>query len=81
MREYSTKLVPEISACACDRCGRRMSPDDPYEWQEKMSLDWEGGFDSVFGDGTHVSLDLCQHCIRETLGQWLRIHQPKLPDG
>jgi hypothetical protein len=30
----------------------------------------------VFGDGNTISLDLCQHCVREVLGQWLRIEPP-----
>ncbi len=74
MREYRDKVVCEFSACTCDRCGRRMSLDGPdCEWHEKVSLDWEGGFDSVFGDGAHVSIDLCQHCVRDVLGPWLHV--------
>ncbi|WP_179104922.1 hypothetical protein [Burkholderia pseudomallei] len=72
MREYRDKIVQEVSACACDRCGRHMTPTD-HEWYEKLSIAWRGGFESIFGDGAHVSLDLCQHCVRDTLGQWLRI--------
>jgi hypothetical protein len=77
MREYQNKLVQEMATCTCDRCGRRMTPDgDPLEWYEKVSLDWCGGLGSVFGDGAHVSVDLCQQCVRDTLGPWLRIDAP-----
>jgi hypothetical protein len=78
MREYREKTVQEVAACTCDRCGRCMTPEDD-EWCERLSLDWHGGFDSVFGDGTHVSLDLCQHCVRDTLGAWLRVDHPAAP--
>jgi len=50
-----------------------MSPDEPGEWQERLSIDHLGGFESVFGDGNTVRLDLCQYCVREALGPWLRI--------
>ncbi|MGF6933621.1 hypothetical protein OKW41_002760 [Paraburkholderia sp. UCT70] len=56
MREYRDRMVQEIAVCTCDRCSQRMSPDDDQgEWYEKVSLDWRGGFGSVFGDGAHLS--------------------------
>jgi len=77
MREYRNRTVQEVAACTCDRCGRRMTPDDDqWEWYERVSLDWRGGFGSVFGDGAHMSLDLCQQCVRDTLGPWLRVDLP-----
>lgn len=79
MREYRDKVVQEITACTCDRCGRHMTPDDP-EWHERVSLDGVGGYDSVFGDGARISIDLCQRCLRDTLGLWLRV-TPGPADG
>lgn len=75
MREYQSRTIQELAACTCDRCKRRLTPDDG-EWQERLSFDHACGFDSVFGDGNTVSLDLCQRCVRELLGQWLRITSP-----
>lgn len=49
-----------------------MTFDDP-EWYEKLSLDWHGGYESAFGDGARVSLDPCQHCVRDAMGAWLCI--------
>ncbi|MGA4079925.1 hypothetical protein ACI2VA_08605 [Ralstonia nicotianae] len=80
MREYRHHTVQKLAACTCDRCGRRLVPDDG-EWQERLSFDHSCGFDSVFGDGNTVGLDLCQHCVREVLGQWLRITPPADADG
>jgi hypothetical protein len=74
MLEYREKTVREVSACTCDRCGRRMTPEDgDGEWYEKVALGWQSGFDSIFGDGNTISIDLCQHCVKETLGSWLRV--------
>lgn len=76
MREYRARTIQVLAASTCDRCHRRLTPDDPGEWQERLSLDHSCGFDSVFGDGSTVSLDLCQHCVREVLGEWLRVGPP-----
>ena len=73
MREYQTRTTQELAAITCDRCQQRLTPDGSNEWQERLSFDHNCGFDSVFGDGNTVSLDLCQHCVWEVLGEWLCI--------
>lgn len=73
MREYRTRTISEVVASTCNRCQRQLSTDEPGEWQERLSFDHSCGFDSVFGDGNTISLDLCQHCVQEVLGQWLQI--------
>jgi hypothetical protein len=75
MLEYRKKVVNEPAACTFDRCGRRMTADldQDWEWNEKRSISFEGGFGSVFGDGNRVHVDLCQQRVLDTLGQWLRI--------
>jgi hypothetical protein len=74
MLEYQDKTVQEVAACPCDRCQRRMTPDDtPWEWAEKLSIVFTAGYGSIFGDGCKVEIDLCQQCVKETLGAWLRI--------
>lgn len=72
MLEYRDKVVQEIAACACDRCGRKLTPGDD-DWHEKLSVEYRGGYYSVFGDGATVSIDLCQQCVGHALGPWLRI--------
>jgi len=72
MLEYQDKTVQEVAACTCDRCQRRMTRDD-LDWHEKLSVAFRGGYGSIFGDGRMVSIDLCQQCIKEALGPWLRI--------
>ncbi|MEX3932163.1 hypothetical protein AB4Y32_10190 [Paraburkholderia phymatum] len=82
MLEFREKSVYEVSACTCDRCGRRMTPDDAdREWHERVSIACHGGFHSIFGDGCAISVDLCQHCVRDTLGEWLRISSTSIDDN
>jgi len=75
MLEYQTKTIQEAVAATCDRCQRRLgiTHDDAFEWYEKLSIAYQGGYGSIFGDGAEVRIDLCQHCVKETLGAWLRI--------
>ena len=75
MREYRPRSVQELAACTCDRCQRHLTPEDS-DWRERLSFDHTGGLGSVYGDCNTVSLDLCQHCVQEVLGQWLRITPP-----
>lgn len=71
-REYTTRTVYELIACSCNRCGRRLSIDDS-DWHERLSISWRGGFESIFGDGAEISIDLCQECVEKTLGPWLQV--------
>jgi hypothetical protein len=74
MLVFRNQTVVEVAACICDRCQRRMSPeDDSVEWHERLSISFRGGYGSIFGDGHSISLDLCQRCVQETLGEWLQI--------
>ena len=79
MFEYQDKVVQDVAACTCDRCQRRMMTDD-FEWQEKCSVSFHGGYGSIFGDGNKVEIDLCPQCVKETLGAWLRISQSEWGD-
>jgi hypothetical protein len=68
-----TIKVDEVVAVACDRCGREISADDGIEWPERLTISFRAGYGSIFGDDRQVECDLCQHCLKEALGQWLRI--------
>jgi hypothetical protein len=55
-----------------------MTPGDPDpEWHERLSIAYSGGFHSIFGDGHAIRIDLCQHCVQDTLGPWLKIESGK----
>lgn len=58
----------------CDRCGREMVPNDQdCEHQERIAIRFRAGYNSLYGDGNLVEADLCQHCVKEVLGPWLRV--------
>lgn len=74
MLKFENVTTEQIVAAVCDRCGREMKKHGlDSEWQEKISIAYRGGYDSIFGDGNAVEIDLCQHCVEEVLGQWLRV--------
>jgi hypothetical protein len=68
------KKFEELKAVSitCDVCGRGAALDD-YEGQEFISVDMVAGYGSVFGDMNKVEFDMCQHCLQERLGQFVRV--------
>jgi hypothetical protein len=61
----------------CDRCAREADIDDvDCEFHEFTSIEYKAGYGSVFGDGNKVEVDLCQHCLKELLGAWIRVTDP-----
>ncbi|MGF6547641.1 antitoxin Xre/MbcA/ParS toxin-binding domain-containing protein [Paraburkholderia youngii] len=82
MVEYREKAVLEAGACTCDGCGRLMSPEgSDGEWQERTSLTWRGGFAADLGDCVEMDLDLCQHCVKAILSEWIRLTRLDGGDG
>lgn len=75
MKKIRKKMVQEISGYVCDRCGREAAVDDikELEAEEFVSIERVGGYSSIFGDGNLISIDICQHCLKDVLGEWLRI--------
>ena len=58
----------------CDRCGRVALSDTNYfvEWQEFAHFYFCGGYGAIMGDSVELECDLCQHCIQQLLGGYLR---------
>ena len=68
------KLVPAetVSGITCDCCKTRFTANDAG-WFEIQSIEFVAGYSSIFGDGNFVSIDLCQDCLKQELGPWLRV--------
>jgi hypothetical protein len=67
-----------VKQIRCDRCDRLAEVGDAeLEFQEFVSINHQAGYASIFGDGNHVQVDLCQHCLKDVLGRWLRIDDPR----
>jgi hypothetical protein len=61
-----------VTQLRCDRCHRHAAEGE-WEFLEFMSVEYKAGYGSILGDGNGVAIDLCQHCLKEVLGPWLRI--------
>jgi hypothetical protein len=76
MRISETRSVEEevIGGYTCDRCGMTAKYEDDTILEAQEFLHWNhvGGYGSVFGDGDVLELDLCQKCVEELLGDFIR---------
>ena len=72
MKTLDVRPQPYVKQLRCDRC-ERVAEADEVEFQEFTSIDHTAGYGSIFGDGMRVQIDLCQHCLKQALGQWLKV--------
>jgi antitoxin CcdA len=71
VQHFTEVISEEIFAITCDRCGDRYDSDD-VEFNEFLTIDRVVGYGSIFGDGKHIRLDLCQRCTKTLLGPWIQ---------
>ena len=74
MLTFTTRTIEEQVPleCVCDRCGKKITPDDIGEWEGKYPIRFTGGYGSVFGDEEQIECDLCQACLHELIGPFCR---------
>ncbi|HBD94870.1 MAG TPA: hypothetical protein DC057_11930 [Spirochaetia bacterium] len=80
IKKTKTVKVEKTTHVVCDKCGKQYGLDyrnhdsgnEIWEAQEFHHINFVGGFASVFGDGTKVECDLCQHCLLEMIGNFCR---------
>lgn len=74
MRRYELVEVKErrLVEHTCSICGRDLL-DDPFEGQEAFTFSQSCGYGSVFGDGSEVYIDICQHCFKERFGEYCTV--------
>lgn len=72
MRKYDIVEVKQrqLVEWTCNVCGLDFIKDE-YEAQEAFSCTQTGGYGSVFGDGNTFYIDLCQHCMKRALGEFV----------
>ena len=63
-----------ITSYICDVCHREIDDETDHglELQEMIHINTRGGYSSVFGDMAKIELDICQHCLKEKLGEFIR---------
>ena len=71
--EKKVQEVEETIEIICDKCQKKYDIDDIFEIQEFYHIKFTGGYASVFGDGSVVECDICQHCLLEIIKDFCRI--------
>jgi hypothetical protein len=73
-KEITTELE-QLHSITCDCCKEEYLGKDTFELEEFLSLSQVCGYESVFGDGNTLELDLCQHCVKKLLEDYIRIRE------
>ncbi|NCQ52026.1 hypothetical protein GW796_09050 [archaeon] len=78
MRKYENETIQikKLSAMKCDICG--MDILNSQHEEEATSIINTGGYNSVFGDGLIYSIDICQYCLKEKLGQYIHYFEDEI---
>lgn len=70
MRFETVENVNVVNQIKCDRCGKVTDRDnDVLDFHAMTSIDFHAGYASIFGDGNRVEIDLCEPCLKDTLGE------------
>ena len=65
--------MESLERLKCDVCGKEFDRDGSIlEFQEFVEIRFRGGYGSVFGDDDDFECDICQHCLKEKLGAFIR---------
>lgn len=62
-----------LESLQCDICQKEYGPQDFLDTQEFLHINFVGGFGSIFGDMNRVHADICQDCLKDKLGEYLKI--------
>lgn len=75
MKNYKKvrQTVSQVVSITCDVC--KKDYDDVFDTQEFLSYNDTCGYGSVFGDMNRIEIDICQHCVKDLLGKYLRVYQ------
>lgn len=72
MQSFAVEPQTVVYEVACDRCEVAVQRGEPG-FDAMSSIRLEAEYGSIFGDGNVVEIDLCETCLKSTLGEWLRI--------
>jgi len=73
MIEYTEETITQKIPVKyfCDKCKKEIT--NFMEIQEMYFIKFQGGYDSVFGDGVEVECEICQDCLKEMIGEFCRV--------
>ncbi|MCY1169840.1 MAG: hypothetical protein V4448_06600 [Pseudomonadota bacterium] len=72
MQLKTIETVSVVHQIRCDRCDKEVERGE-VGFGEMTAIGFDAGYGSIFGDGNRVEVDLCEPCLRDTLGAWLRV--------
>ena len=78
MIDYKVEKIEQKTAVSvtCSVCGETFDwKQDEMEVQEFLHIRFRGGYESVFGDGVLFEADICQHCLKERLGDVITVDE------
>ncbi len=65
---YEKISMPKVKYIKCDFCKKKYDPKiEIFETQEMINIRHNCGYDSIFGDGKFIELDICQHCFKKIM--------------
>lgn len=85
VKEQQTTTTKKVMVSVeCDKChtvyheaevdkGACINLRDTFEIEEFHHIDFVGGYGSIFGDGSRVQCDLCQHCLKGLIEPFARV--------
>jgi hypothetical protein len=75
VKRLTVEPVSVVRQLACDPCGL-VALRNETEFFEFTCIGYVAGYGSICGDDSRVEIDLCQSCLRDALGIWLRVKEP-----
>jgi hypothetical protein len=76
--ENTKAIIAALISITCDCCKKEYLSEDFFEIEEFINISKYTGYGSIFGDGSIVELDICQHCAKKLLGKYIRIKNNSL---
>lgn len=77
--EMAQVEITIFTGITCDKCKATYDDCNVIEMNGFVSVKFSGGYGSIFEDGGIYQVDLCQQCVKEVLGPYLR--QPDIGTG
>ena len=70
--EEVTRTENVLESITCDVCGTTYDGDD-LAVQEFLQINYQAGYGAELGDTNHIECDICEKCVIEKLGKYLRV--------
>lgn len=70
-----TQTLRVADGFKCDVCKKTYSEAHYVERQEALHWTNHCGYGSVFGDGSVISLSICQSCLHDKFGEYINIEK------